>query len=226
MKLAARALSPPKVRILVIDDHRLVRDGLKHLVTEQDDMEVVGEAGDGQEGVRMTQQLSPDVVLVDGSMPGWSGIKVTEVLAQTCPDVKVVAVTRHHDSPFVRAMFDAGARGYVLKQTVSVDLAPAVRAVIAGQRFISSSIGWQDSGVVQTPCGTVVDEPAPITSVEEQVLRLLAACYSNREIAERLAMTIVGVADVKAGAMQKIRLATRVQLIAYARVKGWFEASR
>src|SRR5262245_9890704 len=111
--------SNARLRVLLADDHEMVRDGLKRLINEQSDMEVVAEAGDGREALRLAELREPDVVLVDISMPGVDGVTMSQELARVCPRVRIVAVTRHDDSAFVGRMLDAGAMGYVLKQSPS-----------------------------------------------------------------------------------------------------------
>jgi DNA-binding NarL/FixJ family response regulator len=216
-----------KLRVLIVDDHALVRDGLKRIINEQDDMEVVADAGDGQEAVRLTQALRPGLVLVDVSMPGWSGVKVTQVIKHTCPHVKVIAISRHREKRFIDAMIEAGATGYVLKQSASEELVRAVRAVVGGARYIDSALS------VPTPISDEADEvsdhdqlrsPPDLTLNEEHVLRLIAACYSNEEVARKLSIDASTVVALKIRAMQKTGLSSRVQVVAYGRALGWLES--
>ena len=129
-----------KLRILIVDDHALVREGLKRLIHEQPDMLVVGEAGDGHEALRVAEECLPDVALVDIWMPGLDGARITQMITDACPQVKVIALTRHDDGGFVRKLLEAGATGYVLKQSALSELTRAVRAVAAGQQFVDASI--------------------------------------------------------------------------------------
>src|SRR5215212_3547105 len=115
-------MSGRKLRILLAEDHVTVRDGLKRLVNEQEDMEVVAEAGDGRDAVRLARELLPDVAVMDISMRGWDGLKATQKLKETCPQVRVIALTRHDDHGFLTGMLRAGAAGYVLKQSASAEL--------------------------------------------------------------------------------------------------------
>ena len=126
-------MSSRKLRVLLAEDHLTVRDGLKRLVNEQEDMQVVAEAGDGREAARLAQELLPDVAVMDISMPGWDGLKATERLTEVCPQVRVLALTRHDDYGFMTQMLRAGAKGYVLKQIPAIELIQAVRAVAAGR---------------------------------------------------------------------------------------------
>ena len=132
--------SVTKLRILIVDDHPLVREGLKRLINDQPDMLVAGEAGDGHEALRFAKESLPDVALVDIWMPGLDGARVTQMITDACPQVKVIALTRHDDGGFVRKLLEAGATGYVLKQSALSELTRAVRAVAAGQQFVDASI--------------------------------------------------------------------------------------
>src|SRR5215207_5605887 len=133
-------MSGGKVRILIAEDHGTMREGLKLLFNNEPDMLVVGEAGDGREAVRLAQELLPDVAVMDISMPGWDGLKATRKLTETCPQVRVLALTRHDDYGFLKEMLRAGAAGYVLKQSASAELISAVRAVAAGQHYLDPSV--------------------------------------------------------------------------------------
>jgi DNA-binding NarL/FixJ family response regulator len=128
------------MRIVVVDDHAPVREGLRRLLEAQEDIEVVAEAGDGKEGAHVASELRPTLVLMDGSMPVWDGVQATHAITMACPDVKVIAVTRSDAPACVQAMMRAGARGYVLKQNVSTELLRAVRAVVGGAQYIDRSI--------------------------------------------------------------------------------------
>ena len=132
--------SVTKLRILIVDDHPLVREGLKRLINDQPDMLVAGEAGDGHEALRFAKESLPDVALVDIWMPGLDGARVTQMITDACPQVKVIALTRHDDGGFVRKLLEVGATGYVLKQSALSELTRAVRAVAAGQQFVDASI--------------------------------------------------------------------------------------
>lgn len=133
-------MSDRKLRVLPAEDHVTVREGLRRLVDEQGDMEVVAEAGDGREAARLAQELVPDVAVMDVSMPGWDGLKATRELSGACPQVRVLALTRHEDPGFIAEMLKAGAKGYVLKQSASGELIRAVRAVAAGQCYLDPAV--------------------------------------------------------------------------------------
>lgn len=216
-----------KVRVLLADDHVMVREGLKHLVNEQPDMEIVADAGEGREALSRARLDGPDVALVDVSMPGWDGVTVARELTRTCPNVRIVAVTRHDDADFVRKMFEAGAVGYVLKQSPSIELLRAIRTVAAGAQYIDPAVR-----TLHIPASPTCGEPAiarpgePLTANEETVLRLIASSWTNQRIAEHLGTDVAEVADLRSTAMQKTGLLTRIQIINYARTRGWLNADR
>jgi two-component system response regulator NreC len=212
--------SETRHRILIADDHVLVRDGLKRLINDQEDMEVVAEAGEGAEAVRLAVSVRPSIALVDVSMPGWDGVKVAQTLSQACPYVRIIAVTRHNETSFVRRMMAAGARGYVLKQSSFGELARAIRDVAGGSEYIDPGIAaW---AIPPTHIGPKsADTSEALTDVEEQVLRLLADAHTVREIGERLSIPSDQVAELKAAVMRKTGLLTRLHIMDYAHARGW-----
>ena len=212
-----------KLRILIVDDHALVREGLKRLIHEQPDMLVVGEAGDGHEALRVAEECLPDVALVDIWMPGLDGARVTQEITDACPQVKVIALTRHDDAGFVRKLLEAGAMGYVLKQSALSELMQAVRAVAAGQQFVDASIRC---AVPPSPSASARAEwaaaPEVALSLQEQtLLRLVAAAYTLQEIAESLSIDMTEVLATRSAAMAKAGLATRTDVVHYAQARGW-----
>jgi two-component system response regulator NreC len=139
-----------KIRILLAEDHKTVREGLKMIVNGQPDMEIVGEVGDGLAAVRLADELQPDIVLMDVSMPQLNGLKATEKINQQCPQVKILALTRHKDSAYLQQLLRAGASGYILKQSASNELLHAIRAIIAGGKYLDP-----------TMAGKLIDDYAP-----------------------------------------------------------------
>jgi DNA-binding NarL/FixJ family response regulator len=211
-----------KLRILIVDDHALVREGLKRLIHEQPDMLVVGEAGDGHEALRVAKECLPDVALVDIWMPGMDGARITQMITDACPEVKVIALTRHDDAGFVRKLLEAGAMGYVLKQSALSELTRAVRAVAAGQQFVDASIrGAVPSSPDPAPAEPSAAPEVPLSSQEQTVLRLVAAAYSYQEIAASLSMDLTEVLATRSVAMAKAGLATRTDVVHYAQARGW-----
>ena len=215
--------SVTKLRILIVDDHPLVREGLKRLINDQPDMLVAGEAGDGHEALRFAKESLPDVALVDIWMPGLDGARVTQMITDACPQVKVIALTRHDDGGFVRKLLEAGATGYVLKQSALSELTRAVRAVAAGQQFVDASIR---GAVTPSLSGPARAEPAAapetaLSSQEQTVLRLVAAAYTLQEIATSLSIDMTEALATRTAAMAKARLATRTDVVRYAQACGW-----
>jgi len=212
-----------KLRILIVDDHPFVREGLKRLFHEQPDMLVVGEAGDGREALRLAKERLPDVAVVDIWMPGLDGARVTQMITDACPQVKVIALTRHDDAGFVRKLLEAGAMGYVLKQSALSELTRAVRAAAAGEQFVDASLR---GGVTSSPSDSARAEPAAapesaLSSREQTVLRLVAPAYTSQEIAASLAIDMTEVLATRSLAMAKAGLATRTDVVHYAQARGW-----
>jgi DNA-binding NarL/FixJ family response regulator len=215
--------SRPRLRVLIADDHALVRDGLRRLINDQSDMVVVGEVTNGGDAVAEAQRLSPRVVLIDISMPGPDGITVARAITAVCPDTKIIAVSRHTDLVFVTQMMRAGAAGYVLKQSPSAELLQALRAVANGHEYIDVSLkGAPASDVAKAPdlMGPAVARE-PLKPLEEAVLQLVARAHSNHEISEQIGVVVDDVASIKSIAMRKAGLKTRVDVIEYAHQRGW-----
>lgn len=212
------------IRVLIADDHALVRDGLKRLVADQADMQVVAAAENGQQALAMAQATKPAVVLLDMSMPGWDGVTTAQAFEQTCPDARVIAVTRHTDRTYVDKMFQLGAAGYVLKQSSSSELTRAIRIVADGGRYLDPALqndAEANARASSAPAPNDGETGPDLTADEERVLRLVAQSYSNGEIARHLTASVEAVADLKRRAMSKARLPTRVHVIRYAEEHGW-----
>ena len=209
------------IKILLADDHALVREGLKRLIEDQPDMQVVADAGDGVRAVRLAQDLTPDLALVDVSMPGLDGVQVTAMITASCPRVKVIALTRHNDGSFVRRLLEAGAAGYVLKQSASTELTRAIRAVAAGERYIDTAIraaSPESPWSAPTPPPTNV---ADLTTEEKQVLRLIALGHTHQEIATKLSLDVARVLAIRVAATSKIGVSSRGAIVGYAKTRGW-----
>jgi DNA-binding NarL/FixJ family response regulator len=215
-------IEPPTIRILIADDHLLVRDGLKRLIDDQPGMEVVAEAINGAEALELAQHLMPAIAIVDVSMPGMDGVALTHLLHEYCPQVRVLALTRHDDAAFVRKMIQAGASGYVLKQSASAELIRAIHSVWGGIAYVDPSVRTAERA--RDPWADQADEASPhepLFPLEEQVLRLLAASYSNEEMAAHLSVDLAAIKDAKIGAMRKVGVTTRFAVIRYAQARGW-----
>jgi DNA-binding NarL/FixJ family response regulator len=213
---------PTRLKVLLVEDHVLVREGLKRLIDGQPDMEVVAEAGDWVRAVHLAQDFMPDVALVDVSMPAVDGAQVTQMITASCPRVKVIAVTRHNDASFVRRLLEVGAAGYVLKQSASAELTRAIRVVAAGERYIDGAIRGLSAVPSPSPPATNVAE---LTTDEEQVLRLIALGHSHPQIAARLSLDVARVLAIRAAATAKTGAVSRVAIVRYAATRGWLPPS-
>ncbi len=207
-----------KIRLLLADDHTVLRAGLKALFNAQPDMEVVAEASDGEEAIRMSRELSPDVVLMDISMPGISGFKATSEIRKQNPAVKILALTMHEDDSYLHQMLRAGADGYVPKKAADTELMAAIRASYRGEHFIHSSIA---SGLVtmarQQEPELLKNKGAGVLSQREtEVLQLLALGYTNQQIAEEICLSVKTVESYRARIKAKLGLEGRAHLVRYA----------
>lgn len=206
--------------MLLADDHETVRHGLKLLINRQTDMEVVGEAGDGRVAVERVATLKPHVAVLDLSMPDMNGLAATKAIRESAPETAVVALTRHGDDAYVQELMSAGALGYVLKQSPSVELVDAVRAAASGRRYLDRSLAARVAGAFHSRRGRTA--PA-ITDRETEVLRLMALGHSNKEIAAALDLSVKTVEVHKANGMRKLGLAGRTDVVRYALLQGWLK---
>lgn len=211
-----------KLRIMLADDHETVREGLKMIVNAQDDMEVVGFAGDGREAVAKAQELLPDVLVMDISMPKLNGLKATEKIQEVCPQVKVLTLSRHADEGYIRELLGAGACAYVLKQSAPAELIHAIRAVAAGGKYMDPKLAAK---VMDNYSDRAVrgEAKSSLTDRESEVLRLIALGYSNKEIAARLSLSVKTVEVHKANAMRRLNITSRIDLVRYAIFQGWLQ---
>jgi DNA-binding NarL/FixJ family response regulator len=212
-----------KLRVLLADDHAIIRDGLKLLVESQPDMTIVGEAGDGSSAVALAQTLLPDVVVMDISMPQLNGIDATTQLTSTVPAVKVLGLSVHAETTYVRRLFAAGARGYIVKRSAGDVLIHALRAVACGEVYLDPSL--THAFVVGTARPAAGEDPhaAELSEREAEVLRLLAHGYVSKEIADRLGVSNKTVDTYKARAMEKLGLESRAAIVRYALRRGWLQ---
>lgn len=206
-----------KIRVLLADDHTILRDGIRALLDDQADIEVIGEAKDGQATVKMTAQLQPDVVVMDIAMPLLNGLEATRQIQRDCPQVKVLILTMHENEEYIRQVLAAGALGYVLKDAAAHDLLGAIRAVYQGEAVLSPAItrlvieDYLRWGDIRPP-----DSTNGLTSREREVLQLIAEGYTNKEIAEILCLSIKTVQSHRTNLMSKLDLHDRGELIKYA----------
>lgn len=209
-----------KVHVVIADDHALVREGLRLLIENQPDMEVVGEAGDGHEAWLRTRELRPDVVVMDVSMPQLNGAQATERIMASCPGVKVLAVSAYQDEAHIRQLLASGAAGYVLKKAASTELANAIRVVAKGGVHLDPSIAGQVvGGYVNPVTGEIGD--GGLSPREMEVLMLVAWGHTNREIAAKLHLSVKTIEGHKAKLGEKLGLTTRADIVRYALRRGW-----
>jgi DNA-binding NarL/FixJ family response regulator len=209
------------LRIFLADDHPIIRDGLKALIEQQPDMQVVGEADNGRDAWNKAALLRPDVAIIDVSMPDMDGVKVTESLRHECPDIRVLALTVYEDEIYVQQMLMAGASGYIVKRTASEKLIEAVRTLAAGGMYLDPRItGKMIKRYMRNPED---DKTAndPLSDREEQVLSLIAWGYSNKEIAARLSISVKTVETYKSRLMEKLNFKSRTDIVRYAVRRGW-----
>jgi two-component system response regulator NreC len=216
----------PKLRVFLVDDHEVVREGLKALINAQSDMVVSGEAGDGRAACEQVKKLRPDVVIMDVSMPEMSGAQATEWLRREHPPVKVLALSVHEDKGYLRQLLEAGASGYVLKRAAAEELIRAIRTVATGGVYLDPSLaGKVVGGFVRKPAGKGTPEGEELSEREEEVVRLTAAGYSNKEIAGQLDLSVKTVETYKARSLEKLGLHSRSDLVRYALERGWLQDS-
>ncbi len=202
-----------RIRILLADDHAVVRQGFKMILGAQPDMEIVGEAGNGREAVDLAETLKPDVVVMDVAMPELNGIEATRRLAASTPHARVLALSMHKDSVYVREILRAGARGYLLKDSGAADLISAVRAVASGEGFLSPAV----SDAVLDDYRRHVTNPIDLlTSREREVLQLLAEGRTNKEIAGLLNLSVYTVDAHRGRIMEKLNLHSINELVRFA----------
>jgi DNA-binding NarL/FixJ family response regulator len=214
----------PALRVFLAEDHEMVREGLKALVNSQPDMEVVGEAGDGRAAVAGAIDLRPDVIVMDISMPKMNGLEATEKLKASCPQVKVLTLTRHTDIGFMQKLFGAGASGYVLKQSASSELIRAIRAIVAGNNYLDPVVTAKVmSGYAAKPSSLLDKKRVDLSAREEDVLKKVAWGYSNKEISAQLDISVKTVEAHKANAMKKLELRSRIDVVRFALLQGWLK---
>jgi two-component system response regulator NreC len=212
------------MRIVLAEDHKTVREGLKMLVNAQADMEVVGEAGDGQAAIKSVREKNPDIVVMDISMPEMNGLKATRKLKSEFPDLKILTLTRHSDDSFLEQLLGAGASGYILKQSAPAELINAIRTVGGGNAYLDSSLTEKVMGGYLSR-GLRGDRKHEVSHREIEVLRLIALGYSNKEIGSRLDLSVKTVEAHKANAMRKLNMRGRIDIVRYAVLQGWLEDS-
>jgi two-component system, NarL family, response regulator NreC len=211
------------IRVLLVDDHAVVRSGLRLLLDAEDDIETVGEASDAREAVFEARAKKPDVILMDVVLGGKSGIEATPEVLKEAPGAKVLILSMQDDPRYVREAFSAGASGYVLKEAVDRELVEAVRHVAGGESYVHPTLGARMATADANAARAAEEDP--LSEREREVLRLLALGHTNQEIAKQLYISVRTAETHRAHIMQKLRLETRAELVRYALAQGLLEAT-
>ncbi len=208
-----------KIKILLVDDHAIMRDGIKALLSIHDDIEVIGEASEGRQAIEMARELNPDVVVMDISMPGMDGLEVTHRLTKRNPKMKVIILTQHDNKEYILSTIKVGAAGYIPKKALGSDLVSAIRAVCSGDSFLYPSAARTliDDYRKQAEQPDIYES---LTEREREILKLIAEGRTSREIAEALYISQKTVQGHRTKVMEKLDLHNRTELIKYAMRKG------
>lgn len=214
-----------KIKVLIADDHAILREGIKALLDRHEDIEVVGEAADGAEAIRKVTELNPDVVLMDIAMPGLGGLESTLELRRISPETKIIVLTQYDNREYIYRFFKAGVSGYVLKKAMGTELLSAIRAVHSGGTFLYPSVA---SKVVEGYLSEGAKQPAPdpyesLTDREKQVLKLIAEGYTNKEMGEMLCVSVKTVMGHRTNIMEKLNIHSRTELVKFAIRHGLIE---
>ncbi|MFZ5815998.1 MAG: response regulator [Bacillota bacterium] len=222
-------MAPTKTRLLLADDHVLLRSGLRMLLETQGDFEVVGEASDGETAVAMAKERNPDLILMDISMPGMDGMEATRRVKAACPSLKVLVLTMHDDPGYLREVLGAGASGYILKKAADAELVSAIRSVMRGEVFVYPTM---TRALVDHYLNTASSPPPEsgrspteqLSPREQEVLRLVASGYTSREIGDRLGLSAKTVEGYRARLAEKLGAHSRADLIRFALQAGLLDA--
>ena len=221
-----------KIRVILAEDHAVVRQGTKHLLDRYPDIEVIGEAGDGEEAVTLVKELKPDVAIMDVRMPRMSGIEATRRVKADFPEVAVLALTAHDDDEYVFALLESGANGYLLKTAEIEELVKAIRAVHAGQPALDPLITqkvvsqFMNGKSLPDVMAQVGDEMDGLTSRELEVLRMVAQGLTNKEVAQQLFISDRTVQAHLSSIFSKLQVSSRTEAVMHAIRKGWITVDR
>ncbi|MCC6977948.1 MAG: response regulator transcription factor [Candidatus Melainabacteria bacterium] len=212
-----------RIKVFLADDHVCVRDGIKALINEQPDMDVIAEAEDGASAISLCKKLHPDVIVLDISMPGMNGVKVASQLKQVSPRSRTLILTIHDSTAYLRQMLEAGAAGYLVKRATTEELIHAIRSVAKGGTYIDPMLAEKLAAPLRKK-GADRDAKiadSELSEREEEVLRLTAQGYSSKEIAEQLNVGRKSVETYKLRAMEKLGLESRTEIVRHAVARGW-----
>jgi two-component system response regulator NreC len=202
------------IRVVIVDDHAVVRSGLRLLLEGEDDIHVEDEGGSADEAVRLARLYKPDIVLLDVTMPGRSGLEAAQEIKQAAPQAQILVLSMHDDPSYVREAFAAGASGYLLKEAADAELVHAVREVASGSRYVHPVLGARLAAAEAEAAALAAADP--LSEREREVLRLLALGHTNQEIAKMLYISVRTAETHRAHIMQKLQLTTRADLVRYA----------
>jgi len=210
-----------RIRVVIADDHALLRDGIKALLNLAEDIEVIGEASDGREAVAQCRRLKPDAILMDIAMPGLGGLEATLELRREVPKTRVLVLTQYEDRQYIHRFLKAGVSGYVLKRMLGSELAAAIRRVVKGGLVLDPQIAMEAIQPPPQEPGPASDDPyETLTDREKQVLRLVALGHSNKEVADLLGISIKTAMSHRERVMEKLNLHSRTDLIKFAIKQG------
>ncbi|HAX47444.1 MAG TPA: response regulator transcription factor [Ignavibacteria bacterium] len=211
-------------KILIVDDHEVVRDGLRNILTSLDNISIAGEAGNGEDAVKMYSSLKPDLVIMDISMPGMNGIEATRVIKEKDPDARILILTMHDNQEYLNQIIRSGAKGFILKNTDKEELLDAVKTVASGDNFFSKDISKLIiDNYIRTAKETEKNDgykEVPLTKREIEILKLIASGYSNQEIANILYISYNTVDTHRKNIMHKLSIKNTAGLVRYAIEKG------
>jgi DNA-binding NarL/FixJ family response regulator len=214
------------IKVLLVDDHAMFREGIRALLKGYEDIEIVGEATQGMEAIERTHQLVPNVVLMDIAMPVMGGLEATRRIHKECPEVKVMVLTQYEDSEYILSLIKAGAKGYISKSATASELVTAIRTVYKGGSYLYSAAA---STLIEEYLARAEEEKSEyerLTDREREILQLVAEGYTNREIADKLFISVKTVLRHRTSIMEKLDFHNRTELIKYAISKGLIEVPR
>jgi two-component system response regulator NreC len=216
-----------KIRVLVVDDHTIVREGVRLLLEAQPDIEVVGEAADGRDALNLVRRFQPDLIVMDIQMPNLNGLEATRAVKQEFPQIRVIGLTMYESDEYFFQLLNAGASGYVLKKAASADLLAAIRAAHAGDVFLYPSMARRlvSDYLARVKSGEEQSSYDGLTAREREVLKLVAEGYTNQAIAEKLVISPSTVQTHRTRIMQRLNLQNRAELIQYAVRKGLLDGA-
>ena len=215
------------IRVLIADDHAIIRSGLRLLLESRSDIQVVGDVGTGEETIDQAASLQPDILLLDIAMPGLNGLEAARQIRERAPQVRIIVLTMYDDEAYLRQFLELGVAGYVLKRAADTELIDAIRAVQRGESFVYPSLmGGLIESYLQRPASDSAPKPGEELSAREtEVLRLVALGYTSQQVADELYISVNTVETHRAHIMEKLGLRGRAQLVRYAIAKGLLDGS-